>query len=112
MFPERWVRILAEYGGMRGRTIEGEHEIDHIVALGLGGTDDDRNLQPVHLECHRAKAYGGRLPRGEVRETAKTKRIARRRQGARPGRPLMHRNLVRSVDGTVSVRNGSEARMR
>ena len=115
MSRDRRTRILAEYGGLCGicgRMIEGEHEIDHIVALGLGGTDDDSNLQPVHIECHRAKTYGGRLTRGDVREIAKAKRIACKRQGVRLSRPLRHRDLVRSVDGTMSVRDGSEARMR
>lgn len=115
MSAERRARIIAEYGGMCGicgRTIEGEYEIDHTIPLGLGGTDDDDNLQPVHLACHRAKTYGGRLTRGDVREIAKAKRIARRNQGVRSSRSLTHRALVRSVDGTVSVRDGSEARMR
>ncbi|MDE0241114.1 MAG: HNH endonuclease signature motif containing protein [bacterium] len=117
MSPERRSRIIAEYGGMCGicgRTIadDDEYEIDHAIPLGLGGTDDDSNLQPVHIECHRAKTYGGRLTRGDVREIAKAKRIARKRQSTRPDRPPRHRDLVRSVDGTVSVRDGSEARMR
>ncbi|MDE0416269.1 MAG: HNH endonuclease signature motif containing protein [bacterium] len=108
-------RIIAEYCGMCGicgRPIEGGHEIDHAIPHGLGGTDDENNLQPVHLACHRAKTYGGRLTRGDVREIAKAKRIARKRQGARLGRSLTHRDLVRSVNGTVSVRDGSEAKMR
>ena len=78
----------------------------------LGGADDDANLQPVHLACHRAKTYGGRLTRGDVREIAKAKRTARGRWSGRSSWQLAHRGLVRSVDGTVSVRDGSEARMR
>ena len=78
----------------------------------LGGANDESNLQPVLLKCHRAKTYGGRLTRGDVREIAKAKRIARRHQGVRSSRPVRHHDLVRSVDGTVSVRDGSEARMR
>jgi len=31
------------------------HQIDHIVALCLGGNDDWDNLQPLCLECHRDK---------------------------------------------------------
>lgn len=116
MSAERRARIVAEYGGMCGicgRSIaDDEYEIDHAVPLGLGGTDDDGNLQPVHLACHRAKTYGGRLTRGDVREIAKAKRIARRNQGVQSSRSLTHRALVRSIDGTVSVRDGSEARMR
>lgn len=116
MSQERRVRLLAENGGMCGicgRTIgDDEYEIDHAIPLGLGGTDDDGNLQPVHFECHWAKTYGGRLTRGDVREIAKAKRIARKRQGSRPSRPLRHRDLVRGVYGTVSVRDGSAAHMR
>lgn len=31
------------------------HQIDHILALCLGGTDDWSNLQPLCLSCHRKK---------------------------------------------------------
>lgn len=31
------------------------HQIDHIVALCLGGTDDWSNLQPLCIKCHRKK---------------------------------------------------------
>jgi 5-methylcytosine-specific restriction endonuclease McrA len=33
----------------------GQYEIDHRVALTLGGTNDDDNLEAVHPKCHRAK---------------------------------------------------------
>jgi len=32
------------------------HQIDHIVALCLGGTDDWSNLQPLCVSCHRQKS--------------------------------------------------------
>lgn len=31
------------------------HQIDHILALCLGGTDDWENLQPLCIACHRPK---------------------------------------------------------
>lgn len=33
-----------------------DYEIDHIIALENGGTDDDANLAPVHIDCHRGKS--------------------------------------------------------
>jgi 5-methylcytosine-specific restriction endonuclease McrA len=29
--------------------------IDHVVPVGLGGTDEGENVQPLCLDCHRAK---------------------------------------------------------
>jgi hypothetical protein len=34
-------------------------EIDHIVPVALGGTDDIKNLQPLHWQSNRAKADSG-----------------------------------------------------
>lgn len=31
------------------------HEVDHIVALAHGGTDDDSNLRAINRDCHKAK---------------------------------------------------------
>ncbi|WP_414156555.1 HNH endonuclease [Pseudomonas sp. BNK-30] len=31
------------------------HEVDHIVALAHGGTDDDYNLRAINRDCHKAK---------------------------------------------------------
>jgi 5-methylcytosine-specific restriction endonuclease McrA len=39
-----------------GAQYEQSHEIDHIVALCLGGTDDWSNLQPLCIVCHRKKS--------------------------------------------------------
>jgi hypothetical protein len=41
---ERDDRILAEYGLPAGP--HPDFEIDHLIALGIGGADDDRNLWP------------------------------------------------------------------
>jgi 5-methylcytosine-specific restriction enzyme A len=33
----------------------GADEVDHVVALGEGGSDEESNLAPIHAECHRQK---------------------------------------------------------
>jgi 5-methylcytosine-specific restriction protein A len=33
----------------------GADEVDHVVALGEGGADEEWNLAPIHAECHREK---------------------------------------------------------
>lgn len=117
MTPARRARIFEAHDGVCGicdLPIEGRYEIDHRVALGLGGSDDDSNLRPTHPECHRAKTRGTLRTRGDLREIAKAKRIrARRLRGRKiPSRPLTDPRLVRTVDGAVGLRDGSEARMR
>lgn len=49
-------RILARFMGcchICGRP--GATEVDHIVSLAYGGGDDEANLAPVHVDCHRDK---------------------------------------------------------
>ena len=33
-----------------------DYEVDHIIALENGGTDDDNNLAPAHIDCHKGKS--------------------------------------------------------
>jgi 5-methylcytosine-specific restriction endonuclease McrA len=33
-------------------------EVDHITPLGLGGSDNIRNLRLIHFECHRRRVHG------------------------------------------------------
>jgi 5-methylcytosine-specific restriction endonuclease McrA len=41
--------------GVCGNEIVGRYEIDHIVALSLGGAHVLENLQPAHPKCNRTK---------------------------------------------------------
>lgn len=41
-----------------GALYDTTHQIDHIIALCLGGTDDWDNLQPLCVFCHRRKSAG------------------------------------------------------
>ena len=34
-------------------------EVDHVIPVALGGTDDLENLQPLHWQSNRAKADNG-----------------------------------------------------
>jgi hypothetical protein len=47
MTRERSDAIMAEYGLPDGR--HPDYEIDHLIPLGIGGADDDRNLWPEPL---------------------------------------------------------------
>lgn len=51
-------------------------EAEHIIALGCGGTDDDANLAPAHIDCHAPKT------KADVVTAAKIKRIEARHVGA------------------------------
>ena len=118
MTPARRTRIFEVHNGVCGychEIIEGCYEVDHAIPLALGGADDDGgNTFPLHVECHRIKTLGLGRVRGDITEIAKTKRIRAKRLGkaARPSRPLTHPFLVRSPDGTVYRRDGTEGRMR
>lgn len=51
--------------------------IDHIIALELGGADEEGNWQLVHDRCHRTKT------KDDVRTIAKSNRIRARHMGIR-----------------------------
>lgn len=46
------------------------YEIDHVIALATGGTDDDDNLAPICTGCHLLKT------KGDISTAAKIKRQA------------------------------------
>ena len=46
------------------------HQIDHIVALCLGGSDDWDNLQPLCILCHREKSKDDMRKLRALREEA------------------------------------------
>lgn len=57
------VRIFDLHGGTcwlchTKITIGQKWECDHIKPLWLGGADEEANLAPVHVSCHRAKSTG------------------------------------------------------
>ena len=80
-------------------------DIDHIIPLGLGGTNEPNNLQILCKHCHHSKTSQSDIPR-----IAKTKRLKARHLGARPPstRPIpgsRRSPWKRKMDGSVVRRS-------
>ena len=76
-------------------------DIDHILPLALGGTNEPDNLQILCRPCHRSKTSHSDIPR-----IAKTKRLKARHLGARASstRPIpgsRRSPWKRKMDGSV-----------
>ena len=121
MTPARRKRIFEARDGICGscgEPIDGPYEmIDHLLPLALGGADDDGgNTVPMHVECHRIKTFGRKHRRegGDFHRIAKVRRVRMSRGDGppKPRHPLTDPRLVRSRDGSVYLRDGSERKMR
>ncbi len=120
MTPARRKRIFEARDGICGyceKPIDGPYEIDYLLPLALGGADDDGgNTVPMHVECHRIKTFGRKRRRegGGARRSAKVRRVRMSRDDGppKPRRSLTDPRLVRSPDGSVYLRDGSERKMR
>lgn len=84
-----------------------EFEVEHVVPLALGGTDDVSNLKPIHLHCHREKT------RSDVKKIAKAKRVKAKHEGR--FRPPRHQlpggkgsGLKKKLNGEVVRRESGE----
>lgn len=90
MTPARRKRVLERHGGrcaFLGCTATERLEIDHIIALQLGGKDEDDNLEPLCGPHHAIKT------KRDVRMIAKAKRLSGetgsdRKRKAIPSRPF------------------------
>lgn len=74
MTPQRVARIFAAHDGRchvckRKLRAGDDYEIDHVVALAKGGTDDDSNCAPCCTGCHLIKTGD------DVSDAAKSKRV-------------------------------------
>lgn len=59
---------------IRGETCEHEaKEVDHIIPVAEGGTDEPTNLQAVCRSCHREKTLH-EIARGKARRLARLRR--------------------------------------
>lgn len=87
MTPARRLRIFEAHGGkccLCDNKIDGVREawtIEHLVALGLGGADEDKNCGPAHETCRRDK------DKLDVVAIAKAKRVKQRHIGLKPAKP-------------------------
>ncbi len=63
-------------------------EVEHVIALECGGTDDDANLRPAHVACHKIKTAD------DHKAGAKLKRVRARHIGAHvPKQPIQSRGF-------------------
>ena len=120
MTSARRKRIFEAHDGICaycGEPIDGPYDIDHLLSLALGGAEDDGgNTVPMHVECRRLKTFGRKRRRegGDVHRIAKIRRVRMSRGdvSSRRRRSLTHPHLVRSPDGSVYLRDGTERKMR
>lgn len=55
-----------------GELLDETYEIDHVVALSLGGADSVDNCAPLHAACHRRKTIRDEIARlGQRREAGR-----------------------------------------
>ncbi|WP_126975607.1 HNH endonuclease [Frigidibacter oleivorans] len=67
--------------GDRINPVRERWEVEHVIPLALGGSDDVENMRPAHRACHAGKT------RRDVGVIAKAKRVAQKHAGTfRPAR--------------------------
>jgi len=105
MTPARRLRIWEAHRGvcfLCSQPINGAREpwiIEHLVCLGLGAADEDKNCAPAHETCRRDK------DKLDVAAIAKAKRVKQRHLGikapkqkiASPGFPRRERERPKST---------------
>jgi 5-methylcytosine-specific restriction endonuclease McrA len=81
-------------------------DIEHVIALELGGADDETNWEVAHKKCHAPKT------KDDVGKIAKAKRREARHLGAKVSRTPMpfgrKSKFKRKMDGTVVLRENDE----
>lgn len=88
--------VFLEHGGVchicQGKIQVGQaFDIDHVIPLAMGGTNDASNLRPVHTKCHRGE---GSKTSDDVKAIARADRLAKKHFGIKtpkrkwPSRPL------------------------
>ena len=83
-----------------GNKIDGVHEaweVEHVIALVIGGADDVSNMAPAHKVCHRRKTDA------DVTAGAKVKRIQARHIGAKGEGKIKSRGFGQWVDNTKQI---------
>lgn len=78
-------------------------EVEHVIALSLGGEDRPENMRPAHVACHKVKS---------AKDAADTARAVRRqaihlgakRQSSRPLPGGRNSPFRKKINGTVEPR--------
>lgn len=106
MTPARRARALARFGGKcsyPGCGITDSLQIDHTIPLELGGADEDHNLAPLCVSCHRRKTAL------DVKMIAKARRLRKRDAGegrmkAKIASRGFDKSRTKKFDGSVVAR--------
>ena len=113
MTPARKARIMVAHDEKCWRCKKGfengeKVEFDHKLALARGGADDDENIGPCHVHCHKLKTYGGSTKLGaDIFEIAKTKRLAKKHREPKkskhrwPSRSFGNSGFKKKLNGKV-----------
>ena len=105
MTPARKLRIFRNHDGKCaacGRKImAGETwHVDHITPLALGGSEDDENLQVLHVECHKSKSCNEDIPRIRKADRQAKKHLGLKKRKGRPLPGSKDSGWKRKLDGT------------
>ncbi len=96
----RKVALFLSAGGichLCGGKIVGKWEVEHVVALAMGGADDESNMRPAHKVCHSPKTST------DLGLIAKVKRLEARRLGiTKPSQ--WNKKYLRKVSGQTVLR--------
>ena len=76
-------------------------DVEHVRALALDGEDNEKNMRPAHVDCHRTKT------RDDVTRSSKAKRQKQKavlgiRKTSKPiqSRPFAHKERKSKIDFT------------
>lgn len=83
--PKQRAAVFLEHGGIchlcNGKIQVGQaFDIDHVIPLALGGTNDASNLRPAHSRCHRGT---GSKTSDDVAAISRADRLAQKHFGIR-----------------------------
>jgi 5-methylcytosine-specific restriction endonuclease McrA len=87
--------------GVRINGVREKWDVEHLLALADGGSDDLGNLRPAHVACHRRKTSV------ETTSRAKSERVKLRHFGA-VGPKTPKSRFKRKLDGSVVDRETGE----
>lgn len=75
---------ICHWCGLTINSARESFEVEHVIPLALGGSNETANLRPIHQGCHREKT------RGDVKKIAKAKRVKAKHNGTfRPPRHIV-----------------------
>ncbi len=99
------VRVFDEANGVchicgQKITVGQEWEVEHIIPIGLTGSDKPENMHPAHIKCHKSKT------RADKKQIAKAVRqranhLGVKRKQGRPMAGTVASGWKKKMDGTA-----------